>query len=315
MNRLEQAFRLLPDVVVITDAYWYVLDYNRMPPFENFRKGKSLVRYMPDCKDLPHDQYRCADRIYQRSISPVYEDQICVGYVAYLADITEKEQLIKLRREKSEELKALTHKQQQANRKLEDYARQIKALSDYEEQKNIARAIHDDAGHAITELNTISRMCLQLRGSDPQQYKRLIEQGIAICRRALKGMSADPDASLEQKLERFRASCPFPVELEMTGEEPPFAAGLRDVIMRICKEAYHNTTAHSMADKLRIQVQMTPEEMILHITDNGHFHGPLEKGFGLTAMEEAVHLCGGTLSFETQEGSGFGILVKWRADS
>ena len=315
MNRFKQIFRLLPDIVLITDAYWYILDYNRMPPFEGFRKGTLLSRYMPDCRHLPHDQYRCRDRVYQRSVSPVYEDQVIVGYVAYLADITEKEQLVQLRRRKSQELKELTGKQQQANRELEDYARQVEALGDYEEQLNIARVIHDDAGHAITELNTISRMCLQLRDSDPQQYDRLIEQGIAICRRALNGMSTDPDISLKQRLERFCASCPFPVELDIRGEEPPFAAGLRDVIMRICKEAYHNTTAHSMADKLMIQVQMTPGELTLYAIDNGRFQGPLEKGFGLTTMEESVRACGGEISFEAEEGSGFGILVKWRADS
>ena len=34
MDVFEQAFRLLPDTVIITDVYWYILDFNHTAPFE-----------------------------------------------------------------------------------------------------------------------------------------------------------------------------------------------------------------------------------------------------------------------------------------
>ena len=43
MEQLEQAFRLLPDTVIITDIYWYILDFNRPGPFEGLKKGKNLL--------------------------------------------------------------------------------------------------------------------------------------------------------------------------------------------------------------------------------------------------------------------------------
>ena len=50
----------------------------------------------------------------------------------------------------------------------------------------------------------------------------------------------------------------------------------------------------------------------LTIRDNGSFRGPLEKGFGLMAMEEYVKASGGEIRFLTEEGKGFGIVVTWR---
>ena len=57
---------------------------------------------------------------------------------------------------------------------------------------------------------------------------------------------------------------------------------------------------------------MAPDSLTMCIRDNGSFHGTLEKGYGLTAMEENVTATGGTLAFETEEGKGFGITAEWR---
>ena len=147
MDVYEQAFRLLPDTVIITDVYWYILDFNHAAPFDTIKKGWSLTRVMPDCKTLPNDRLRCGDKIYQRSINPVYAQNLHVGYTVYLSDITDRESLIEQQRRKSEELEALTQRLAKANAELEAYVRQAEALSDYEEQRRIARAIHVASKH------------------------------------------------------------------------------------------------------------------------------------------------------------------------
>ena len=313
MEQLEQAFRLLPDTVIITDIYWYILDYNRQGPFEGLKKGNNLSRYMPDCRDMPCGVYACQGRVYQRSISSVCADGIQGGFVVYLVDITEKERLVEQHRQKSVELDAMTRKQMQANAELEEYARQVQTLTDYREQLRVARTIHDGVGHAMTALNTISRMCLQLRESDMEKYNSLISEGIAVCHRAEKGGGERHYESLAEMLEEFHNTSPFPICLSMTGEEPSFAASLYDVILGVCREAYHNTLSHSLADQLTIEVHMTEEKLTLRITDNGRFHGPLEKGFGLKTMEENVCKSGGQIRFEAEEDRGFGITAEWGA--
>ena len=315
MDQFEQAFRLLPDTVIITDVYWYILDYNRSGPFEGLKRGKKLSRYMPDCQDMPCDVYNRDGRTFQRTISSVFAEGVHGGYVVYLVDITEKERLVEQRRRKSEELEALTRKQAQANAELEEYIRQAKALTDYEEQVRAARAIHDGAGHAITALNMISRMCLQLRESDTEKYSSLIEEGIAICHRAKNDQSESCHDTLKEMLEVFRDTNPFPIDLIFTGEEPSFVAKLYDVILDVCKEAYHNTLSHSLADRLIIEANMTGEKLILRIADNGCFHGTLEKGFGLKTMEENVRASGGLVRFEVEEGKGFVLIAEWRSIS
>lgn len=312
MDVFEQAFRLLPDTVIITDVYWYILDFNHVAPFDGIKRGRSLTRVMPDCRALPSDRLRRGGRVYQRSVTPVYAQNLHVGYTVYLADITDREDLIEQQRRKSEELEALTQRLAKANAELEEYVRQAEALSDYEEQRRIARAIHDDAGHAITALNTISQMCLQLGRSDAERYEELIDEGIGLCENALKAREKRRYASLRELLEAFRDESPFPIELVIEGDEPAFAAPLYEVIDRVCREAYHNTLSHSLADRMTIEMHMSPEVLRLHITDNGCFRGTLEKGFGLTTMEENVHASGGTLAFEAEAGRGFGVAVEWR---
>ena len=312
MDVFEQAFRLLPDTVIITDVYWYVLDFNHAAPFDGIKRGQSLTRVMPDCRTLPHDRLRRGDRVYQRSVTPVYDQTLHVGYTVYLADITDRESLIEQQRRKSEELEALTQRLAKANAELEEYVRQAEALSDYEEQRRIARAIHDDAGHTVTALNTISGMCLQIGQSDAKRYEELIDEGIGLCENALKAREKRRYGSLREMLETFRDESPFPIELHIEGDEPAFAASLYEVIDRVCREAYHNTLSHSLADTLTIEVRMSPEVLRLHITDNGCFRGTLEKGFGLTTREENVRTSGGTLAFEAEAGRGFGIAAEWR---
>ena len=312
MDVFEQAFRLLRDTVIITDVYWYVLDFNHAAPFDGIKRGQSLTRVMPDCRTLPHDRLRRGDRVYQRSVTPVYDQTLHVGYTVYLADITDRESLIEQQRRKSEELEALTQRLAKANAELEEYVRQAEALSDYEEQRRIARAIHDDAGHTVTALNTISGMCLQIGKSDANRYEELIDEGIGLCENALKAREKRRYGSLREMLETFRDESPFPIELHIEGDEPAFAASLYEVIDRVCREAYHNTLSHSLADKLTVDVRMTPEALRLHIPDNGRFRGTLEKGFGLTTMEENVRTSGGTLAFEAEAGRGFGIAAEWR---
>ena len=69
-----------------------------------------------------------------------------------------------------------------------------------------------------------------------------------------------------------------------------------------------------MADRITIEVNMEPTLLSLRISDNGSFRGTLEKGFGLCTMEESVRASGGTISFEAEEGKGFGIVTEWRAE-
>ena len=104
------------------------------------------------------------------------------------------------------------------------------------------------------------------------------------------------------------------MDISVSGEEPPFASGLYDVIYAVCKEAHHNTLSHSLADRQSITAEAAPDTLTLSVFDNGHFHGPFEKGFGLSAIEEKVRASGGTIRFHEAEGESFGVVARWRRE-
>ena len=314
-GNLTELFRNIPDIVLITDAYGYVLDWNRRPPFEGMRKGLRLSRFIPDALETPEGELRLGGRIYRRQTSLVRDGKKTVGYTVVLSDITEEMRLTSERQQRKEELDLLVQELRQKNAELEDYALQVKTLSEYEEQLRIARMIHDQEGHAITELHTISEMCLKLRDSDPERFRELLAEGRRICAASREEGKKKEYGSAAELLEYFSATSSFPVEVQISGEEPAFLKSLYGLIERICREAYHNTLAHSLADRMEVELRMNDEEAVFQIRDNGSFRGPFERGFGLSTMEDQVRLSGGSVEFTAEEGKGFAVTAVWRAEN
>ncbi|MBO7336338.1 MAG: hypothetical protein J6U42_05310, partial [Lachnospiraceae bacterium] len=176
----------------------------------------------------------------------------------------------------------------------------------------IARSIHDDSGHAVTEIHTICRMCLELLDKDIQAYRELINEGIKICKKASSGGGDEDFSSLEELLDVFVKRSSFPVNVKLCGAEPLFMRERYETVNRILKECYHNTLEHSLADSMDIVARGDDGSFLLTVRDNGSFRGPFEKGFGLMAMEDYVRASGGEIRFLSEEGKGFGVEVSWR---
>ncbi len=314
MKNAAQIFSALPDTVIFTDAHWYVLDYNRADPFEKMKKGKKFTRFMPDCVKLESGEWRSGNRCFMRTITPLYEKDQCAGYAIYLVDMTEKAELLEQSRQKSRELSELMKILKRKNEELEQITRQAEVLSDYSKQLHIAKSIHDGAGHAITAIHAVSQMCLDCKEKDPARYYDLLDTGIDLCKSSNLTKRDGEYRSLKELLENFCQNSPFPVHLEIHGEEPEAAYGLYPVIYRICREAYHNTLSHSLADKMQITLNMDSGALDLEISDNGSFRGEFQKGFGLINMEKAVLSSGGKITFLTERGRGFGIKANWQTD-
>lgn len=311
MNIMKEAFLAIPDTVIIADKYLNILDFNHKGPYEQLKKGQKLTSVFPDFSGVCEDTVFISGRTYQRRVSAVQEGGVKIGYTVYLADTTEKVRLLDENRKKNLELEQLVEKQLQANVELSGYVRQAEMIADYSEQLRIARNIHDDAGHAITEIHTIAQMCLNLKKNDRAQYCELLNEGVAICERAAGSRQDKSYGSMDELLRAFCDASPFPIELFVSGVEPEFVRGLYDTVFAVCKEAHHNTLSHSMADKQTITVIFTDDCFVLKVFDNGSFHGQLIIGFGLSAMAERVRESGGRLSFHAETGEGFGIIAKW----
>lgn len=305
-------FSSIPDTVFITDSYGFILDFNRTGPFGKVKKGMKLKRLIPDWLESETGIVNVGDRVYRRQTSTIMTGDDAAGYTVMLADITAESDIIEKRRQASRNLERLISEMKSSNEELENFTLQVKVLTDYAEQLRIAQIIHDDAGHAITELHAICQMCLRLKDSDPEQYGVLISEGIGICRKAVMAKGDKEYESLNELIDNFVHQSRIPVDRRVRGTEPAFIKERYPLIERMCLEAYHNTLDHSLADRMIIDIDMSDEKVVFTISDNGKFSGRLEKGFGLKTMEEYVAGSGGSVEFVAKEGEGFTIKAEWK---
>ena len=312
MKNLNDLFKQMPDTAAITDSYGYVLDFNRNDAITGLKKGLRITKIVPDMFSANESVLEIGNCLYKRVTSPVKNGDQTIGFTVIFTDITEEVILERQSMDRRRELEALTEAKRDANNKLADYALQVKNLSDYAEQLRIARSIHDDSGHAVTEIHTICQMCLNLMNKDIQAYRDLINEGIAICRKASGGGKTEEYSSLRELTKQFAERCSSPINVECDGCEPIFMKDNYETVGRILKEAYHNTMEHSLADSMYVRLSGDDDTYSVEIRDNGRFRGEFEKGFGLMAMEEYVKASGGEIQFLTEEGKGFGIVVTWR---
>ena len=311
MKLPEQIFKLLPDTVIITDAYWYVIDFNRKEKIDNLKKGVKLTEIIPINFLREENEIFLNGNIYLCTVTPILKRNNTVGHTVYLVDVSEEKRIYEENRRKSEQLNELIEEQLAANAKLEEYALQVKALSEYSEQLRIAKMIHDGSGHAITALHTISQMCLKLKETDISRFSELVKEGVAICDKGTEIGSTREFDSMAALLECFKDEAQIEIEIILNGEEPPFVKSLYETVYKICREAYHNTLSHSLAEKMIVRAEMQPNCFLLLVEDNGCFHGAFEKGFGLNTMEENIASSGGSVIFRADDGKGFGIEASW----
>jgi signal transduction histidine kinase len=83
-------------------------------------------------------------------------------------------------------------------------------------------------------------------------------------------------------------------------------------LYRIAQEALNNVVQHARANKARISLLNTPDEVKLVIEDDGRGFDPgvvWENRFGLVGLNERARLLGGTLRLETSPGEGVRLEV------
>ncbi len=312
MKSTKPMFLSIPDTVFVTDAYGYILDFNRTKPFDNVKRGRKITSLIQDCLITDDGEVRTDGSVFKRRTMPIRYNGNVSGYTVMLTDVTEETNVTKERRKVSEELENLADALKRSNSELENLVMQAKQLTDYAEQLRIAQTIHDDAGHAITDLHTICQMCIRLRDSDPTRYKELISEGLEICRRSIAANGKKEYGSLKALLDAFAHICRLKTDISVNGIEPSFLKEKYGLIERILKEAYHNTLDHSFADTIKVSVDLSESSAKISISDNGKFHGEFEKGFGLGVIEESVIASGGEIAFIAESGRGFGIVTEWR---
>lgn len=203
------------------------------------------------------------------------------------------------------------------------------------EQRRIARELHDVVAHHISVIGVMSEGAKRVLRTDPDGAEEALTTVNQTARTALREMrdiltvlrrgQAEPDnnAELEPQptVESLRAlvaqtkEAGLPVSYSVRGEEYPLPTGVSLAVYRIVQEALTNTIKHAGPKaKAGVVVDYGEEEFRVAIGDSGrgapmvaHFSG----GHGLIGMRERATLYGGSLRAGPQPGGGYLVEVKF----
>jgi signal transduction histidine kinase len=105
------------------------------------------------------------------------------------------------------------------------------------------------------------------------------------------------------------------IQLETSGEIQSLPETFEENLLRIGQEAVTNAVKHSGAGTVKIELQFTPQRVVLQIQDDGkgfdpdHCIGPDEGHFGLLGIRERAERMGGAADINSTPGAGTRIRV------
>lgn len=329
---ISTAFNNLKEGVLVFDEKGYILDRNQalkdIPSFlwkENpsgvIDPKSHIWKYTYDLKDtnkeetlveiiVPGDKkgYFTVSMFRLPTSSLAREEFICVFF-----DNTDYHELINDLEERNRWL-AL------ANKKLREYADYLKELAVMEEKNRMAREIHDILGHSLVLVLNLLENCIVLLKRDKKLVRHKLTQvastalqGLEELKKAVKqnrsieGKTSDElKKDISEIVKKYRLSG-MNIEFIIKDPKKTLNNEYYHTVFRLCQEALTNSLKHGGASQVNIFIRNTPGEIEIFILDNGKGCNILEKGHGLTNMEERVKSLKGALSYGSPEGLGFTI--------
>lgn len=215
----------------------------------------------------------------------------------------------------NDRLNLVNEELQNANVRLEAYAKESEKMAQTKERNRLAREIHDTLGHALTGIITGIEACMALMDVAPEATKiqmaaiaEVARQGITDVRRSVNALR--PDAlekfSLEEALvnvvEDMRRATGAEIEYRCLAELDRCNSDEEEVIYRIVQESITNAIRHGKASCVWIDINRKFNLLKINIRDNGIGCKDIKKGFGLHHMEERLDMLHGSLWFNGDDG-------------
>jgi PAS domain S-box-containing protein len=236
--------------------------------------------------------------------SLIYDAQgHAVGVVGVSTDITE--------RKKAEE---------ERGRLL---AHEWRARAEAEERKRISRELHDRVAHSMAVVHQSLELHEAIKGRDPSEASRKLELARETTKTALKStrdlsmmLRNEVEDGLAPALSHLLSTAVPPdvrTEASVEGDEEMVPQGMRNQLFLILREGIRNAVSHSGAGKITVAVEITPEQVLGSVEDDGRGFDPQEvamhAGGGLESMSERATLVGGSVRLTSDPGNGTRIEV------
>lgn len=215
---------------------------------------------------------------------------------------------------------------QEGLRKLAAHVERVRE----EERARIARTIHDDLGHAITDLRLdlgwLSRRLAEAGFTGRTSIRRRIAvmsrraeasaetvRGIATELRPAVLDALGLTAAIEWQIRKFQQRTRIRCELNTAGDLPRLDAAQSTAMFRVFQEILNNIVQHAQASRVRVQLTVIQGLLVLRVGDNGRGITEAEvsspAALGLLGMRERAGALGGGVTIARAPGRGTLVTV------
>ncbi|MBX3038037.1 MAG: sensor histidine kinase [Anaerolineales bacterium] len=189
------------------------------------------------------------------------------------------------------------------------------------ERQRIARDIHDSLAQHFT---SIIMHLSATKHSNPESVQSAIQQaeesareGLNEIRRIVWDMQPEQfeKASLveavEERAARWSAENNIQVKMKVTGNQRNLTSSVETALLRISQEAMHNIKKHAQAKNVNITFSFMEDMFVMDIADDGvgFEQSKIKNGFGMKTMRDRAEELNGTLTIESERGTGTAIAV------
>lgn len=219
----------------------------------------------------------------------------------------------------------LMHQRQDANRQLQEYAKQIQHLAVARERHHLGRELHDSVTQTIFSMTLTTQSALMLLDLDQNRAGEQLERLNQLSQSAIAEMQTlihelDPtqiaqgglSTAIKQHINDHRLSENLSVSLKVEGNALLEPLEER-MLFRITQEALNNVVKHSGSNQANIFLHLT-EPLWIEISDQGQGfdleHISSNAGIGLRSMKERVAEIGWRLRVTTSPEAGTSVRVE-----
>ncbi len=196
-------------------------------------------------------------------------------------------------------------------------AHQISVRED--ERAHIAREIHDELGQVLTGLKMDVTMLAAKLHEKSQLEKTaamcaLIDSSIEAVRRISSGLRPEVlddmglVAGIGWQAQEFQKRTGIRCHVKLPAESTSFSSDVSINTFRIFQEILTNVARHARARRLDIELQCTPQELLLEVADNGigisESDANGSRSLGLLGMQERALRLGGAVQISGVRGEG-----------
>lgn len=214
--------------------------------------------------------------------------------------------------------------QRERLRQMQIFSEKLQAARE-EEQKQIARELHDELGGALTgikyDLLWLGKQ-IAMKGIVKERYeaiRAMVDTTTITVQRISSGLrpkildTVGLEAAVEWHTREFTKRTSIEVKLKQTDKLPSLDDTMTTGVYRIIQEALTNVARHSEATRAEVTMRLNNGDLQVEITDNGKgidqemiVH---PESLGLLSMQERARMLGGKIEITSSPGKGTCIVL------